>query len=94
VEMRGNDDMNKWPVSAKFTLELINHFENGENKICTVTPDWDRPIQIWNMRVVSFDTVPNTAYHFISHSELPCNPEAKTYFLKNDALHFVLRQHV
>ena len=35
--MKGEyDDQLQWPVTAKFTLELINHFENGENKTCTM----------------------------------------------------------
>ena len=39
--MKGEyDDQLQWPVTAKFTLELINHFENGENKTCTITPTW------------------------------------------------------
>ena len=42
--MKGEyDDQLQWPVTAKFTLELINHFENGENKTCTITPTWERP---------------------------------------------------
>jgi hypothetical protein len=37
------DDQLEWPVTATFTLELINHFEDGENVAHTVMPTWGRP---------------------------------------------------
>ena len=41
--MRGGYDYQlKWPVRVRFTLELINHFESGENKKCTLTTTFDR----------------------------------------------------
>ena len=90
--MKGEyDDQLQWPVTAKFTLELINHFENGENKMCTITPTWDRPTKEceweWDR---TFLTVPDGEYHFISHSELLHNPVTRTHFLKNDTLNFYL----
>ena len=90
--MKGEyDDQLQWPVTAKFTLELINHFENGENKTCTITPTWGRPTEesMWEDDR-TFLTVPGREYHFISHSELPHNPVKRTHFLKNDALNFHL----
>ena len=90
--MKGEyDDQLQWPVTAKFTLELINHFENGENKTCTITPTWVRPTEECEQRGDrTFLTVPTRAYHFISHSELPRNPVTCTHFLKNDTLNFHL----
>ena len=87
--MKGEyDDQLQWPATAKFTLELINHFENGENKTCTITPTWRRPI--YAGRIGTFLTVPGISFHFISHSELPHNPVTRTHFLRNDTLNFHL----
>ena len=91
--MKGEyDDQLQWPATAKFTLELINHFENGENKTCTITPTWERPKEeYWRIRSGGvFLTVPDRKYHFISRSELPHNPVTHTHFLKNDTLNFHL----
>ena len=89
VMMGEYDDQLQWPVTAKFTLELINHFENGENKTCTITPTSERPKdEYW--RIGEFLTVPNKQFHFIYHSELPHNPVTRTHFLKNDTLNFHL----
>ena len=89
-EMKGEyDDQLQWPVTAKFTLELINHFENGENKTCTITPTWTRPTCAGGI-TGTFLTVPGRKYHFISHSELPHNPVTRTHFLKDDTLDFHL----
>ena len=88
--MKGEyDDQLQWPVTAKFTLELINHFDNGENKTCTITPTWRRPRKEceWKRTLL---TVPGRSSHFISHSELPHNPVTRTHFLKNDTLNFHL----
>ena len=84
------DDQLKWPVKVKLTLELINHFENGENKICTLTKTYRK----WDSYVApAFLNVPDEDYyHFISHSELPLNPATRTHFLKDDALHFKITQ--
>ena len=86
------DDQLQWPVTAKFTLELINHFENGENKTCTITLTWGRPTEeSWRIVGVGvFLTVPNREYHFISHSELTRNSVTRTHFLKKDTLNFHL----
>ena len=90
--MKGEyDDQLQWPVTAKFTLELINHFENGENKTCTITPTWERPTEEYELKGDrTFLTVPGRKYHFISHSELPHNPVKRTHFLKDDTLNFHL----
>jgi hypothetical protein len=83
------DGQLKWPVTAKFTLELINHFENGVNKMCTITQTWPKPTDQYDY-ADGFDTVPGKQYHFISHSELPFNRSTKTHFLKDDTLHFIV----
>ena len=82
------DGQLQWPATVKFTLELINHFENGENKTSTITPTWERPTFVGKIGI--FLTVPGRGYHFISHSELPHNPVTRTHFLKNDTLNFHL----
>ena len=74
-------------VTGKFTLELINHFENGENKTCTITPTWGRPTEECEWKK-EFLTVPGRPHHFISHSELPRNSFKLTHFMKNDTLNF------
>ena len=85
--MKGEyDDQLQWPVTAKFTLELINHFENGENKTCTITPTWGRSRSVYT----PFLTVPGRGHHLISHSELPHNSVTRTHFLKDDTLNFHL----
>ena len=81
------DDQLKWPVIVTLTLELINHFENGENKICTATKSCTKPTH-QRCYVTPFLTVPGKQSHFISHSELPLNPVTRTHFLKDNALHF------
>jgi hypothetical protein len=86
------DGQLKWPVTAKFTLELINHFENGVNKMCTITKTW-RKLAEECCLVCSFNTVPGKQYHFISHSELPLKGSTKTHFLKDDTLHFIISTH-
>ena len=88
--MKGEyDDQLQWPVTAKFTLELINHFENEENKMCTITPTWWRSRSVY-LLIETFLTVPGRGHHFISHSELHHNPATRTRFLKNDTLNFHL----
>ena len=81
------DDQLKWPVTARFTLELINHFEGGENKKCTLTVTWDKPDDKYVHKKV-FSTMPNNEYHFISHKDLRYKPHQRIYFLKHDCLHF------
>ena len=60
--MKGEyDDQLQWPATAKFTLELINHFENGENKTCTITPTWGRPTEEYD-ELNNDLTVPDREY--------------------------------
>ena len=89
--MKGEyDDQLQWPVTAKFTLELIDHFENyRRNKTCTITPTWERPREEYEWKK-EFLTVPGRRHHFISHSDLPRNRFRQTHFLKNDTLYFHL----
>ena len=85
--MKGKyDNQLKWPVTTRFTLELINHFEGRENKKCTQTETWGKPDKEYTFRG-SFDTK-DFPYHFISHTELPSNPATRTHFLRNDTLCF------
>ena len=82
--MKGEyDDQLKWPVTVRFTLELINHFEDGEDKKSTLTVTWTKPKMNFTE---SFNT--DVSYHFISLTELPCKPAARTHFLINNALYF------
>jgi small-conductance mechanosensitive channel len=74
------DNQLEWPVTATFTLELINHFEDGENMAHTVMPTW------WK-RLYSSE-IDHIYVSFIFHSE--SNPATRTHFLKDDALHFIL----
>ena len=91
-KMKGEyDDQLKWPVAVTLTLELINHFENGENKICTVSETWRNPTDQRKL-VMQFLTVSDKESYLISHSELPLNPVTRTHFLKDDALHFKITQ--
>ena len=91
--MKGEyDDRLKWPVAARFTLELRNHFEGGENKRVVQTITWRQPDKKFD-RIVGFradggGSGGGKRYHFIKHSELPYNPATRTHFLKDDALHF------
>ena len=85
------NDQLMWPVKVTLTLELINHFENGENKICTLTKTCTKPTHQHGY-IAPFLTVPGKEHHFISHSELPLNPATQTQFLKDDALHFKITQ--
>ena len=85
--MKGEyDDQLKWPVTAKFTLELINHFEGGENMNCTLTTSWKKSIREYKRIAIFYTTGLNC--HFISHTELPCKPATRKQFLKNDTLYF------
>ena len=85
--MKGEYDFQlKWPVTARFTLELINHFEGGENKKCKLTATWVRPDKEYFFGG-SFSTTWFTS-HFISHTELPYKPATRTHFLRNNALCF------
>jgi hypothetical protein len=80
-----------WPATVKFTLELINHFENGENEMCTETHTWDKP----TLNKIRYLTrVPGKSRDFISHSELARNHATRTHFLKDDTLHFVLKSYI
>ena len=87
--MKGEyDDQLKWPVSARFTLELINHFEDGENKKCTLTETWKKPIGEYTY-IRTFNTT-GVPYHFISHTELSSKIATRTHFLKMDTLYFII----
>ena len=87
--MKGKyDDQLKWPVTARFILELVNHFEGGKNKKCTLTVTWDKPIEEFTL-IKTFNTT-GVSYHFISHTDLPYQPATRTHFLKKDTLCFVI----
>ena len=94
--MKGEyDDKLKWPVAARFTIELINHFEGGgENKKVVQTITWRQPDKMYE-RITGFRALTgfrvdgnSKKYHFIKHSELAYNPATRTQFLRNDALYF------
>ncbi len=83
--MRGEfDNQLKWPVTAEFTIELINHFENGEDRKDTKTMQWIE------LEPPEYKPRSKHKYHIYSleHSKLDRNPAQKTHFLKNDTLHF------
>ena len=87
--MKGEyDDQLVWPVTARFTLELINHFEGGENIKCTLIATWEKSNKEYtHIRAFNTTVIPN---YFISHKELPCQPVTRTHFLKNDTLCFMI----
>ena len=75
------DDQLKWPVNAKFTIQLINQ-EEGENATCTTEViKWGQPINEC-FRIESFNRI-KVGYcnGFIKHSQLDD-------FLVDDTLHF------
>ena len=87
--MKGEYDAElKWPAKAKFTIELINHFKNGDNKKATLAQAWDEPKRTKCLK--SFNTDPRYNFCFIKHCELDLNPHKKTHFLANDSLHFAI----
>ena len=93
--MKGEyDDQLKWPVTARFTLELINHFEGGENKKCTLIETWVRPNLIQKCTIKGTFNTTGVSYHFISHTELPSKQATRTHFLKNDTLCFIITSNI
>ena len=82
------DDQLKWPVSAKFTIELINHFQGGNNMKVTKTATW-KPTRNYHC-VCQFSPDAEYRYRFIRHIELGNNPFRRTHFLKDDSLQFII----
>ena len=82
--MKGEyDDTLPWPVKGTITIELINHFESGENKAVTQTFTWKKPGEQRTLIKGSQDR-----WFLIRHSELPHLPDKQIHFLESDALHF------
>ena len=78
------DDGLKWPVTAKFTVVLVNHFvENGVNKTFTCIKSWDKPQQEYSLIARN---------HFIRHAELPYNGATRTHFLCKNTLHLKVNE--
>lgn len=90
-QMQGKfDEYLKWPVKITATLELINHYEGGENKRASITTTWEKPklgFEVLNEEWTPFLTS-DINFRFIEHSELDLNHEKRTHFLKDDCLHF------
>ena len=82
------DDQLKWPVTAKFTIELINHFQGGNNMKVTKTATWKKPTK--NAIVCQFSPDAAYKYRFIRHRELGNDPSRRTHFLKDDSLQFII----
>ena len=82
------DDQLKWPVTAKFTIELINHFQGGNNMKVTQTATWKKPIISYPVCQFSPDAA--YRYRFIRHRELGYNPSTRTHFLEDDSLQFII----
>ena len=74
------DGQLKWPVKAKFTIELINQHGNN-NAIAEACISWDKPITTTFITHFYRITI-GGHYHFIEHSQLGD-------FLVNDTLHFL-----
>ena len=89
--MKGEyDDELKWPAKVKFTLELINHYPNGDNKKVTITVTWSKPDKEYNwIRGGDFSGCPEQ-YDFIKHFELPYNAAGHTHYLNDDTLCFII----
>ena len=75
------DGQLKWPVTAKFTLELVNQ-RGGDNVIAEAFKSWDKVnIRRW---IASFHRISIGIYsHFIEHSQLGD-------FLVDETLHFLI----
>ena len=79
--MKGEyDDQLKWPVTAKFTIELINHFQGGNNMKVTKTATWKKSTR--NYPVCQFSLDAAYKYRFIRHRELGKNQNQKNTFPK------------
>ena len=80
------DNQLKWPVEARFTIELVNHYPNGENKSATATAMLKKPDEghVYTNKIFSA----TTSQCFIKHSELTYNDVTQTHYLKDDTLHF------
>ena len=63
----------------EFTIELINHFENGENRKYTQEVEWTRP---------EHQSEVGRFHPCLEYSELSHDPIRKTEFIKDNALHF------
>ena len=88
--MRGeNDEDLKWPVTARFTIELINHYPNGRNRQATITKTWTKPSdEYYFVTEGVFNADPTLSKCFIKHSDLSDNAAMQTHYLKDDALQF------
>ena len=86
--MKGEyDDILTWPVTARFTLELINH-SNECNKVATTTTTWGKPDGEYIRSDDQTGRFVTSDYcFFISHSEL--SKESATY-VKGDTLNFII----
>ena len=61
-----------WPFVANFTIELLNHFPNGKNRIATEKISWEMPSrQAFSCHLIS-------RKEFIKDSELRLNPDEQT----------------
>ena len=76
------DDQLKWPVKAKFTIELVNQRGNN-NVIAEACKSWGKPITTTFITHFHRITIDRFYYHFIEHSQLGD-------FLVNDTLHFLI----
>ena len=83
--MRGKfDAILKWPVKARFTLELINHGNSKWNQKATTTTTWNKPGGEYlrsDDQTGRFSA--RCSDYFIHHNDI-------SSYLKNDALHFIL----
>ena len=70
------DDELKWPVSAKFTIELINQY-GGENASHSETNRWNKP----NAKYCVIGRFSRIGLDFLKHYDLKS-------FLKSDTLYF------
>lgn len=84
--MKGEyDDMLRWPVTVTLTLVLVNHFEDGgRNKEMTCTLTWLRTTK-------ESDYISYSNNIIVLHRDLNRDPDKRTHFLKDDALHFFIR---
>ena len=74
------DDVLKWPVQVKITLQLINH-QGGENACDSATFTWKKPTSEYGI-VYGFY---RSGHGFLDHSEL-------NSFLKDDTLYFFVSE--
>ena len=86
------DERLKWPVTADFTIELVNHYPNGKNRTVTNKMTWHKPKSLYK-EVSTFSRKTNDPTFIISDFELFPSPSKQQNLLCENGLHFKLKIH-